>query len=184
MQVCRDLIKGLYKMAWLNYKSIISFCVFLYCLYYVSSPQTWHFIDNVDLVIHEAGHVVFAILGEFLYIAGGTLLQIIFPAIFVGYFFFKDQQYSASLLLYWVGINFIAVSIYAGDALKMQLELLTGDKDGHDWNNMLFMLGQLRNTEFISHVIFGIGIVVIFVALLWGIKSSVEAQQRGPTLIQ
>lgn len=163
----------------LNYKSAISALVFVYCIYYVSSLNSWHLIDNVDLVIHEAGHVVFSLFGEFIFIAGGTLLQIIVPTVFVGYFFLRRDNFSASLLLYWLGINFFNISWYAGDALKMQLPLLTGDKDGHDWNQMLFILNQYKHTELISHIFLGIGIFIVLVALVWGIKSSNDVVEEN-----
>ncbi|PJE51001.1 MAG: hypothetical protein COV29_01840 [Candidatus Yanofskybacteria bacterium CG10_big_fil_rev_8_21_14_0_10_36_16] len=72
----------------------------------------WHFFDGVDLIIHEAGHFVFLPFGEFIYIAGGTLLQLLMPALFVFYFFKKDQFYSASLVTMWLGQSFINVSVY------------------------------------------------------------------------
>lgn len=156
----------------MNRKIIITVLVFLYCLYYLSSLDSWHFIDYVNLITHEAGHVVFSIFGYFLSILGGTLLQLIVPTIFIGYFAFNREQYSASLLLYWLGINLLNISVYAGDALKMQLPLLTGDVDTHDWNQLLFSLGWLRHTETINHLILGLGITAIIIALLWGIYSS------------
>lgn len=156
----------------MSWKTIITVAVFLYCIYYFSSLDSWHFIDYVNLIIHEAGHVVFSLFGYFLTILGGTLLQLIVPTIFIGYFAFNREQYSASLLLYWLGINLLNISVYAGDALKMQLPLLTGDIDTHDWNQLLFTLGWLRHTETISNLILGLGIITIIIALLWGLYSS------------
>ena len=34
-------------------------------------------IDNVDHVIHEAGHVFFSLFGKFIYTLGGSLMQVI-----------------------------------------------------------------------------------------------------------
>lgn len=156
----------------MHWKIIITVCVFVYCLFYLGSLDAWHFIDNANLVIHEAGHVVFSPFGYLITIAGGSLMQLIVPAVFVGYFVWKENPYSASLLLYWLGINFFNVSVYAGDALRMQLPLITGDTDSHDWNQILFYLGWLRHTETISYIIFALGILCIFGALLWGIYST------------
>ncbi len=133
----------------------------IYCLYYLSTLDTWHFIDNVDLVIHEAGHVVFFILGMFFYIAGGSLMQLIMPALFIGYFYRTNQKYSASLVAYWLAVNFFSVGHYAADAQVMRLELLGGDSSGHDWNNLLSMLGLLNQTKFIAGLIYFAGIVCI-----------------------
>lgn len=40
----------------------------------------YHFIDGVNLLIHEAGHVFFGFFGDVLGTAGGTLLQLLFIA--------------------------------------------------------------------------------------------------------
>jgi len=40
-------------------------------------PYQWHFIDGVNLLIHEAGHIIFMPFGEFISIAGGSLFQLI-----------------------------------------------------------------------------------------------------------
>jgi len=155
-------------------KLIVTVLVFIYCLYYASSPASWHFIDNADLIIHEAGHVVFSIFGEFIYILGGSLMQVLLPGVFVGYFVFKNQYYSASILLYWVAVNLINVSVYAGDAVRMQLPLLGGDRDGHDWNQLLFRTGLLHHTAAISAAIFWSGIAVMAIALVWGLYLSFD----------
>lgn len=162
--------------SYLNYKTIISIVIFFYCIYYLNTLEGWHFIDSVDLVIHEAGHVLFSFFGDFLMIAGGTLLQIIIPMVFAGYFFLRGEHFSGSLLLYWLGLNLFNISMYAGDALKMQLPLLTGDKDGHDWNQMLFMVNQIKHTELISNIILGIGVLIILVALFLSIRSSISVE--------
>lgn len=150
------------------YKLAITFLALSYCLYYASSPDRWHFIDNVDLIIHEAGHVVFMFFGEFMTIFGGSLLQILIPFIFFVYFYLKEQNFSASLLLYWLGINFINVSVYAGDSLKMQLPLITGVTETHDWNQLLFRLGLLRHTDGVSEFIYYLGISAIVIGFAYG----------------
>ena len=76
--------------------AVIASLYFLWCAY---DPYQWHLIDGVNLVIHEAGHLIFSLLGEFMMIAGGSLFQVIMPAVFVGYFWYHSKYYSASLVL-------------------------------------------------------------------------------------
>jgi len=63
----------------------------LYMFHYISSLSEWHFIDNINLIFHEAGHIVFMFFGEFIHILGGTLLQIIIPSIFSLYFYKNEE---------------------------------------------------------------------------------------------
>jgi hypothetical protein len=135
-----------------------------YFFYYASTASDWHFIDNLDLIIHEAGHWIFLPFGDFVHILGGSLFQILFPCIYVGYFYFRRDYFSASLLLFWVGVNFVNVSVYAGDAQAMQLPLLGGDGVIHDWNYILLALHLIRYTPQIASCIYGIGLILIVFA--------------------
>ena len=66
-------------------------------------PMQGSFLDMVDLPIHETGHLLFRLFGEFMMIAGGSLFQVIVPAVFVGYFWWHEKYYSAAIVLFWVG---------------------------------------------------------------------------------
>jgi hypothetical protein len=60
---------------------------------------TW--IDNADLVIHEAGHFFFQFFGKFIYTAGGSLMQVILPSIIVWYFLSKSYKTGVQVSLLW-----------------------------------------------------------------------------------
>ena len=146
--------------------------MFAYCLFYLSTLNDWHFIDNVNLVIHEAGHVVFALFGNLIMLLGGTILQLLVPIVFILYFVFQKQIYSASLLMYWLAINLFNVSVYVGDAVTMSLPLLTSDTSTHDWNQIFTILGILNHTDIISGIIFVTGLLVMVLALVLGLLNS------------
>lgn len=137
---------------------------FLWCAY---DPYQWHLIDGVNLVIHEAGHIVFMPFGEFVMIAGGSLFQIIMPLAFVIYFYRKEMPYSAALVLFWVGESVLNVSVYAGDSIAMQLPLLGGQDSIHDWNYMLERLGILKDTAAVGGALRMAGTLIIIAAAVW-----------------
>ncbi|MEZ4180696.1 MAG: hypothetical protein R3B41_04295 [Candidatus Doudnabacteria bacterium] len=147
-------------------KTTLLVIALVYSIYYASQLGDWHFIDNINLIIHEAGHVVFMPFGELLTLLGGSMLQIIIPLIFAGYFLWTKKFISFGLMCFWASFNFFNVSVYAGDALTMQLPLLTGDKDSHDWNQILFILGWLKHTSAISMVFYVFGWVVMLTGFL------------------
>ncbi len=134
------------------------------------------FLHGVSLIIHEAGHTLFSIsrifgetfLGELIYFAGGSLLQIIVPAIVVGNFVLTAQYYSAAVALYWVAQNFTDVAIYIKDASAMELPLLA---EGliHDWNYILGSLNLLDWDQAIGGVVHLVGVLLFIAALLFGI---------------
>jgi len=159
-------------------KLIIALIASLYFAYYCFSSTEWHFIDNVNLLIHEAGHVIFIFFGEFMNILGGSLFQILFPLVFVIYFYRNRDYFSASLLLFWVGQNFINVSVYASDAILMQLPLLGGDSSIHDWNYLLQKLGVIRHTDVIGQSIYIIGVVVIVLAIYFSFYFALNSEEN------
>ena len=140
---------------------------FLWCAY---DPWQWHLIDGVNLVIHEAGHIVFYALGEFMMIAGGSIFQVLMPLLFVAYFAYQRQFYSAALVLFWVGESILNVSVYAADSLALQLPLLGGPDSMHDWNYLLSSLNLLSATATIAGIIRIVGtlsIVGASIAAFW-----------------
>jgi hypothetical protein len=141
--------------------AVIASLYFVWCAY---DPYQWHLIDGVNLLIHEAGHLIFRLFGEFMMIAGGSLFQVIMPALFVGYFCYQRKFYSASLVLFWVGESILNVSVYAGDAATLQLPLLGGEGTLHDWNYLLTNLNLLSATTQVAGVIRLLGTIVIALA--------------------
>ena len=116
-------------------------------------------LSDVDLAIHEFGHMLFVpfgipIVGRTMVILGGSLIQVAFPLLFVGYFLRKREDgrrrdlFAAMVCLWWSAINLLDVSIYCADSRAGKLMLLDGltgqESDGHDWYNLLNGWGVLE----------------------------------------
>ena len=98
------------------------------------------FIHGIDLVFHEAGHVIFGFFGEFVTVLGGSLTQVLIPVIATAAFLRTHQWASAAVTLFWTGQSLTDVAIYAADgrALPLLAEGLM-----HDWYYILGRLGLL-----------------------------------------
>jgi hypothetical protein len=120
--------------------------------------------------------------GEYLMIAGGSLLQVIMPALFVFYFYRNKKVYSAALVMLWVGESLLNVSVYAGDSIKMQLPLLGGQDSVHDWNYLLSRAGLLAATPKIEALIRLGGTLVILSGLYLAFKSALNSNASNKTL--
>lgn len=135
------------------------------CLYLALSRGEYTLLDAADLVIHEAGHFFFRFFGRFMAIAGGTLMQMLLPSLLVWHFLRHGYRFGVQVSCLWLAQNLINISVYAADARSRALPLLGGDISGHDWWNMLGMLGWLEWDQVIGNVFFGLALV-LFAGLL------------------
>ena len=161
-----------------NYPRLVLAILFtLYFVWIALDPMQGSFLDNVDLPIHEFGHLLFRPFGQFLMVAGGSLFQVIMPAIFVGYFIWQRSFYSAAIVLFWVGQSILNVWVYAADAVVMKLVLTSGftgsEGSFHDWNYLLTATGLLSSTKIVAGAIRLAGTLVIISAVVFSTYYSV-----------
>ena len=131
------------------------------------------FLHGPLLVFHEAGHVVFMPFGEFLTIAGGTLGQLIMPAVLCGAILIKNRDpFGAAIGLWLIGASLLDIAPYAWDALDPQLTLLggrTGDDGGpHDWIYLLDTFHIRHRAHGVGQLFASLGITTIALSIYWG----------------
>jgi hypothetical protein len=156
-----------------NARIALTVILAVYGFLLLRDPGASHLIDSVNLAIHEAGHVFFGPFGEFIGFLGGTLMQLIVPLTFMGYFLFKRDQYAASVLLWWVGQNLWNISVYIKDARAMELPLVGGGV--HDWRVILGETGLLPRDQEIGQTVFTVGVLCYLVAVGWGLACALIA---------
>ena len=160
------------------FKAGFTLLVAIYGVICAASPGTYRFLDRVDLIFHEAGHVIFGFFGEFIGILGGSIMQVLIPAIVVGHFFFHRQPYSAAVTLFWVGQSLFNVSVYVKDARARALPLLGDDISAHDWYNILGRLHLLNWDQVIGNLIYLLGLLALAVSVLGGFYFSREGTSK------
>lgn len=163
-------------------KLVFAALLSLYFLSIAYTPLDGSFLDLVDLPIHETGHLLFRPLGEFMMIAGGSLFQVIVPAVFVGYFIWNEKYYSAAIVLFWVGQSVLNVFVYANDAQAMQLVLTSGmtgsEGSFHDWNYLLTETGLINSTKTVANIIRLLGTLTITAAGIGAVYYSIYPQDE------
>jgi len=125
----------------------------------------FHFLYGVNLIIHEAGHLIFGSLGvEFLNVIGGTLMQLAMPVAFWAHFLRHSQPKSSDVCLFWIGHNFLSIGLYVADARAQALPpLIEGGM--HDWFYILSTFGLLRHDVAIGRLIDLIGCALIVLSI-------------------
>jgi hypothetical protein len=154
-------------------RRVLTLALCLWGAYDLAHAGRGTLLDNVDLAIHETGHLVFFPFGEFIGFAGGTLFQLIMPLLFVGYFWHREDRHAASVALWWVAQNCGNIATYAADARAQELSLVGGGE--HDWFYLLSSTGQLSHDQGIARAIRVAGVVLLVGATVWGL---VDAGRR------
>ena len=143
----------------------------VYAIARLRNPDYWDPLDDLNLAVHEAGHLVFSAFGETATVLGGSLFQVLVPAVFVGYFARTRQRYAAAVTVSWVGVNLLNVARYIGDARAQQLPLLGGEDSIHDWWYLLINWDLLRQDLTIARWVHFAGVVAFLSSLAWGAMS-------------
>jgi len=122
-------------------------------------------LDGVNLLFHEAGHPLFGVFGwETLAILGGTLMQLLVPAVVAASFWLRRDAYGTAAAGLWTGENFLNIARYVADARAQALPLVGGGE--HDWATLLAQWGCLASDHRIAQALRSIGWLAM--AGAWG----------------
>ena len=84
------------------------------------------FLHGVNLVFHEAGHILLPPFGPLLTALGGSLTQIAVPLLCLVALARHGDRFGASVALWWTGENLLDLAPYITDARALELMLLVG----------------------------------------------------------
>ena len=163
---------------WRVYANAALYAVSLYLgwQYYRMDIPDWEigstFLNTAITPFHEFGHILFRPFGEFMTNLGGSLAQLLLPLALLCLFSFKNRDnFTASLMLWWMGTQFLCIAPYIYDAETPTHILLTGrtgDSGAHDFIDVLGDLGWLYRGHRIAAIVHGVGLVVMLAAWAWG----------------
>jgi hypothetical protein len=129
------------------------------------------FIHAPLLIFHEAGHVIFMVFGRFMMVLGGSLFQVLLPALLSLAFLIKNKDpYGGSVLAWFTGVSFMDFAPYVYDAQNPKLMLISGatGKDSfHDWVFLLDKFDWVRLSKPMGMATYSFGLALMSAALLW-----------------
>ena len=128
----------------------------LFLLYALVNHGEFLLVDQANLIVHEAGHLLFGWLGRTPGLWGGTLFELLVPAALAIHFGWHRQTTGAVFAAFFFFENFLYISVYMADARVQLLPLVTvGDPEmgGHDWFRIFSELGLLRYDRSIAAVV-------------------------------
>jgi hypothetical protein len=162
-----------------RYAGIGWLCFYVLFLVYAARERSgFLFLDFANLMIHEVGHPLFSIFGYTPMILGGTLMELLVPALCAVAFFWKREVAGTAFCLFWFFENCPYIGTYMADARAQNLPLVgSGD---HDWGILFGQWGLLAQDERIggaTRAIGWIGMIAVMGWLAWRTYQSVQAEQ-------
>jgi len=100
-----------------------------------------------------------------LMVYGGTMFQLLFPALAIVHFRCARDAVGAAGSTTWLGENLLNIARYMADARAQVLPLVGGGE--HDWTEIFMRWGMLAKDIKIAGLCRGIGVLVISATVYW-----------------
>lgn len=144
-------------------------------LRHLLDPHYSSWFGALTLVVHEAGHLLFAPFGRTLMLLGGSIMQLAVPVIVALYLLLRQRDwFGLSVGGAWLSFSGFELATYVADANKGRLSLVGfGDNVIHDWDALLTQWRLLNHCETIAGAIrlwagaLGVGSLALGAWLLW-----------------
>ena len=129
------------------------------------------FLHVVNLVFHEAGHVLWAVFPRFFTVLGGSLTQVLVPIVCAIAFWRRGDRFGAAVGVWWAGQNLVDLAPYINDARALELVLLGGrtgaEVEGHDWEYLLQAINRTTWDHGLARLSHAAGLLVMLGALAY-----------------
>jgi hypothetical protein len=132
------------------------------------------FIDNANLMIHEAGHAVFAWAGYYTQILGGTIAQVVVPFGCMLVFIRRGETTAVAATAFWGFQNLLYVATYMADARRSALPLVGSDES--DWTILFSHWGVLQDDLTIAAWTSGVGWIGMLGTVAWLVWMHVRSE--------
>ena len=132
--------------------------------------------------VHELGHLVFGLLGEWIGVAGGSLAQLLLPLAAGALFLKQGDRYAVAVCGCWLAISMASLCPYIADARAQDLTLVSFSEEGaiHDWNYLLNSVGLLRDDVQIAHFVGVLAALVLGAGCILGVRQTIRLAKPAP----
>lgn len=144
----------------------------------------WTLFSGIIFGAHEFGHLVWAFLGEWWGIAGGSLTQLLVPVGAAAVVWRAKDWFGVAVCGLFLATSLAELSWYVADARTEMLDLVSFSAEGaiHDWNYLLGRAGLLqqdlataRALRFIAWMVLA-GSTLLAARLLWWMATTPAAR--------
>lgn len=148
--------------------------------------EAWHVFRGITFGAHEFGHLFFSFGGEWLAVAGGSLMQLIVPvgAAVAMVATPRKDWFGAVACGTWLAASLADLAPYIADARAQEMDLVSFSPDGggHDWHFLLAQAGMLkRDLEIARLARAGAGLTLLVTFVLAALLFRRMAAARAAT---
>jgi hypothetical protein len=136
---------------------------------HLSDPDARGLFGGITFGVHEFGHLLFAFLGEFMAVAGGSLNQVLMPVLAGMLLYHYRDYFGIAVAGAWLASSLMELATYIGDARALELDLVGfGENTQHDWAWLLGHFGALQYDTRLAALTRGAAVAVLVLSLLFG----------------
>ena len=141
-----------------------------------------HLFAGITFGAHEFGHLFFAVFGEWMGIAGGSLMQLLIPIGAAAVVLRSKDWFGVAVCALFLASSLGDLSWYVGDARALELDLVSFSPDGgdHDWNYLLSHAGLLRHDLALARMLRGIGWLLVLGASFFTLQLALWMATEKP----
>lgn len=161
--------------------------LFLLLVYQASIPlreMRGHLFAGITFGAHEFGHLFFAFFGQWMTIAGGSLMQVLVPIGAAAAVWRARDWFGVAVCALFLAASLGDLSWYIGDARAQDLDLVSFSPDGggHDWHYLLARAGLLKQDLALARLTRFVGWLLILGATVFTARLSWwMATERAPS---
>lgn len=142
-----------------------------------------HLFAGITFGAHEFGHLFFAFFGEWMTIAGGSVMQLLVPIGAAAVVMRSRDWFGLAVCALFLAASLGDLSWYVGDARAQDLDLVSFSPDGggHDWHYLLAHAGLLKQDLALARMLRGFGWLLVIGATAFTLRLALwMATERPP----
>jgi hypothetical protein len=141
--------------------------------FFVVSSGWVPLLDSANLALHEAGHPIVGLFSTRLEPYGGTIFQLLFPALVMFHFRRRHHDAGVAIGVVWLGQNLHNVARYMADARAQEMPLVGGGH--HDWAEIFSRWGLLQSDLGVARLTHALGWMLMVGAVVWMFRRARQA---------
>lgn len=134
--------------------------------------EAGHLFRGITFGAHEFGHLFFSFGGEWLMVAGGSLMQLLVPiGAAIALAFTAGDWFGVAACGTWLAASLADLAPYIADARAQELDLVSFSPDGggHDWHYLLAHAGWLNQDLLIARGARFLAVLTLIVSALFAL---------------